>query len=53
MQKVVDYKLMVNETPSALANEVNQQMKEGWVPSGTVVIFKDMLVQAMVKFEES
>ena len=53
MQKVVDYVLIVNGAPKLLAAEVKQRMQEGWVPSGTVVIFNNQLVQAMVKFEDA
>ena len=53
MQKVVDYKLMMNVSPQALTIEVNSQMEAGWVPSGTVVVFDGQLVQAMVKFEDA
>jgi hypothetical protein len=51
MQKVVDYKLVDAKYVPALQTAVTHAMKEGWVPSGTVVTFKDELIQAMVKFE--
>ncbi len=52
MQKVVDYILIVKGNPGLLADEVKQRMEDDWVPSGPVVVYGDLLVQAMVKFEE-
>jgi hypothetical protein len=52
MQKVVDYKLVENGTLELVERDVKQNMAEGWVPSGTVVVWNGQLLQAMVKFEE-
>lgn len=51
MQKVIDYKLVGAKFLPALEGAVKRAMEHGWVPSGTVVTFKEELVQAMVKFE--
>ena len=51
MQKVTDYKLVENGTAELLARDVNENMAQGWVPSGTVVVFSGMMIQAMVKFK--
>ncbi len=53
MQKVSDYTLIVKGNPDLLADEVKQLMKDDWVPSGPVVVYGDLLVQAMVKFEDA
>ncbi len=53
MQKVMEYKLVVGGSPQALEAAVNGEMRDGWVPSGTMVTFGQSLVQAMVKFEEA
>ncbi len=52
MQKVVDYALIAGNEPETLTKLVRREMKKGWVPSGTVVRYKEQLIQAMVKFEE-
>ena len=53
MQKVIDYTLVGNGTLELLERDVNNHMKRGWVPSGTVVVFDGQLLQAMVKFEDA
>lgn len=52
MQRVVDYALIAGNEPETLTKLVRREMKKGWVPSGTVVRYKEQLIQAMVKFEE-
>lgn len=52
MQKVLDYKLVYAKFIPGLEGAVTRAMEHGWVPSGTVITFKDELIQAMVKFEE-
>ncbi len=53
MQKVSEYTLVENGTLELLERDVNQRIKQGWVPSGTVVTHGGQLLQAMVKFEDA
>ncbi len=52
MQKVVDYKLFTADSPEGLTDIVTAAMAQDWVPSGTVIQYKNDLIQAMVKFEK-
>lgn len=51
MQRVIDYKLVSRKTTTSLTAAVTAAMAEDWVPSGTVLVFNDQLIQAMVRFE--
>ncbi len=53
MQKVTDYKLFTSDSPQGLTDTVKSAMADGWVPSGIVIQFRDDLIQAMVKFEDT
>jgi hypothetical protein len=48
-----DYKSITATAPQVLTINVGKEMEAGWVPSGPVVVFGKLLIQAMVRFEEA
>jgi len=53
MHRVVSYKVVVASRPGMLESLVKQEIAEGWVPSGSIVVFEAHVMQAMVKFAEA
>jgi predicted RecA/RadA family phage recombinase len=53
MQKVANYKLIVCNSSNSLSKEVASLIAKRWIQSGSVVVFGDQLIQAMVQFESN
>jgi hypothetical protein len=52
LSKVVDYAILEGQQNQQLIDEVKESMKDGWVPSGPLLISGGKLLQVMVKFEQ-
>ena len=53
-RKIIDYKVLLNDSASELSQQVKDNIKDGWQPFGAPFI-SDVLFthQAMVKYEEA
>lgn len=52
MRKVVDYWICYETHVARLVELVNDRIKEGYEPLGSVISSLDFYVQAMVRYEE-
>lgn len=63
-QKIIEYKIVMDKSPADLTKQINELIKEGWIPTGGVFITQsppkkegDFIVvethshQAMVKLQ--
>lgn len=55
-EKIIDYKVIESNYSASLANEVWQQIQQGWRPHGTPMVYQNgdypCFCQAMVRYEE-
>ena len=47
----MEYQIIMEEHPGALAREVNKAIAEGWTPLGGVCVTGSQFVQAMVRLQ--
>lgn len=52
LNKVTEYRLLQCQSADEMSAQVNQAIRDGWVPSGTPVVAAESVTQAMVKFGE-
>lgn len=50
MREIIDYKILWNEDTDVITKEINQAIREGWQPYGSLVIERTVLIQAMVVY---
>jgi hypothetical protein len=50
LNKVTEYRLLQCSNADDMSAQVNQAIRDGWVPSGTPLISEHAVTQAMVKF---
>lgn len=50
LQIVNDYRIIFDDMPHKLEEDVREAMQDGWVPSGPMVVYRDGIGQSMVKF---
>jgi hypothetical protein len=50
LQQVVAYNIIESDKHAAMTDGVNAAIKDGWVPSGPLVLQGDHMMQVMIRF---